>query len=122
MADITILDVSAGTASDVETTSGISALAEAQTVPCENGKDHRIGLIVRNADAQTATITIAAPASDGGVRKGLGDYTLTALAGKTYLVNLSDTSRFKDLSDNDIDVTATTTGTIGSVEIFAVQL
>lgn len=122
MADVTILDVSNGVASDVETTSGITAAAASQTVPCENGKETKLGLIIRNADNQTATVLIKAPASDGGVRKGLGDLTISALAGKTYLVNLSDTSRFKDLSDNDIDVTVTTQGTIGSVEIFAVQL
>lgn len=122
MADITILDVSNGVASDVETTSGITAAAAAQTVPCEKGKETKLGLIIRNADAQTATVTIKAPASDGGVRKGLGDLEIAALAGKTYLVNLSDTARFKDLSDNDIDVTVVTTGTIGSVEVFAVQL
>ena len=121
MADVTQFDISGGTTSAVVQISAITVATSAQTVPCEDGKDHKIALMVVNGDSSECTVTISA-ATDGGVRKALGDGTFTVAAGYQRLINLEDTSRYKDLSDNDIDVAVTTQGTIGNIDLYAIQL
>ena len=126
MADVTVFDVSGGNVGS-ETTSGITAGAAAQTVPCDNGKDSRLVLRVQNADA-TATAYVKVAAGDG-VRASLGAMTVEVAAGDTAYIPLFDTARFKVLADNDIDVALVDAGgdalegdILSDIQIEAVQL
>lgn len=125
MADVTIFNVSGGSI-DSAATSGISAGAAAQTVPC-SGKDSRLALRVQNGD-DTATAYVKIAAGDG-VRAALGDLTVAVAAGDTAYIPLFDTARFKVLSDNDIDVVlvdsegdALAGDVLSDIQIEAVQL
>jgi len=128
MADVRVLNVSAGSAASV-TTASIEAAAAAGTIPCEGGKDRRLAVWVKNGDDGSVKFTVKAPASGGGVRTALGDLAVTIAAGDETLIPLFDTARFKVMADNDIDYTLTDTsdgalesGELANVSIVAVQL
>ena len=118
MADISVLDVSQGTASDSIVTASITAASATQTIPYDSGKDGRLTLMLINDDNADATVILAA---GGGLRAPIGSLTYTSVAGETAVVNLSDSARYKVFADNDIDVGITTNGTIGSVFVLAIQ-
>lgn len=126
MADITIFNVCGGSV-DSAATSGISAGAAAQTVPCGHGKDSRLALRVQNGDAAaTAYVKIAA---GDGVRASLGDLTVAVAAGDTAYIPLFDTARFKALAGNtvgvalvDSDGEALVADVLSDIQIEAVQL
>jgi len=128
MADVTIIDVSGGSYASV-TTSGIVASAGAGQIPCENGKDQRLAVWVKNGDDESVKFTVQAPVSGGGVRASLGDLAVTIAAGDEALIPLYDTARFKVIADDHITFTLTDSadgalesGELANVTIVAVQL
>ena len=128
MADVSVLDVSGGSYDSI-TTSSIVASAATGQIPCENGKDHKMAVLVVNGDDEAVMFTVKAPASGGGVRSSLGDLEITIAAGDQALIPLFDTARFKVLADNDIDFALTDdeggaleAGELANVTIIAVQL
>ena len=102
MADVSVLNVSGGSYDSITTSSIVGSDATGE-IPCENGKDSRMAVLVINGDDEGIKFTVKAPASGGGVRSGLGDLVVTIAAGDQALIPLFDTARFKVLSDNDID-------------------
>ncbi len=127
MADIAILDVSGITDTDVGTTATLAgALAASQTVPC-GGKDTRLLVVVANGSATyAATVTVKAPTTGGGERVKLGDQAYEVAAGKTAIIDLSDSARFKELagaSAGKITITGAIAagGTIGDCKIWGIQ-
>jgi hypothetical protein len=121
MADITVFDISGVTAYANYTGSSISTGTAARTIPCENGKGYKLAVRVSNGSGSTLTATFKA-ASDGGVRTGLGDYTVSIADGQVYYYDMSDTARFKDLSDDDIDLQMETAGTAALVITECLQM
>lgn len=124
MAAIPVLNIAKAIATDAGLISAVEVdLAASQTIPC-TGKDHRLFLVVRNAAAAHAvTIVLDAPATDGGVRKSMGDLTYTVAAATDRVIDLSDTARYKTLSTNVITFTGAIAsgGTIGDCKVFAIQ-
>ncbi len=76
MADVSVLNVKNGSYNSI-TTSEIVGSAAAGTIPCDNGKDNRLAVLVTNADDEGIKFTVKAPTSGGGVRsswRSCGDY------------------------------------------------
>lgn len=128
MADVSVLNVKGGS-TDSLTTSAIVASDATGTIPCENGKDNRMAVLVKNGDDEGIKFTVVAPTSGGGVRASLGDLVVTITAGDEALIPLFDTARFKTLVNNDIDYElcgsddGVLDGTeLGNVTILALQL
>ena len=127
MADVSVLNVSGGSVDSI-TSSSTAATETTGQIPCENGKDNRMAVLVKNDDIAAITFTVKAPTSGGGVRSSLGDLKVDISAADQALIPLFDTARFKVLADNDIDFeisdyqTSGFTGTIGSISITAIQL
>ena len=128
MADVSVLNVKNGSYDSV-TTSEIAGSAAVGTIPCGNGKDNRLAVLVVNADDEGIKFTVKAPVSGGGVRSSLGDLVLTIDAGEQALIPLFDTARFKVIADNDIDYElcgsddgVLDAGELANVTIIAVQL
>lgn len=128
MADVSVLNIS-GNSYDSLTTSEIVAAAATGQIPCENGKDGRLAVYVKNADDEGIKFTLKAPSSGGGVRSCLGDLTVTIAAGDEALIPCFDTARFKVLADDDIDYAlcgsddgVLIAGELANVTIIAMQL
>lgn len=128
MADVSIFNVSAGSY-DSLTTSAIVASAATGTIPCENGKDNRMAILVINGDGSAIKFVAKAPTTGGGVRSSLGDLKIDIAAGDQALVPLFDTARFKVIADNDIDYALTDDSDValgatplGNVTLVAMQL
>ncbi len=128
MADVSVLNVKNGSYDSI-TTSEIVASAASGTIPCENGKDNRLAVLVVNADDEGIKFTVKAPTSGGGVRSSLGDLLVTIAAGDQALIPLFDTARFKVIADNDIvyelcgsDDGVLEPGELANVTILAAQL
>jgi len=126
MANVTIFSVSGGSTASAAT-SGITAGALAQTVPCGQGKDSRLALRVQNGDETTgAYVKVAA---GDGVRKSLGAMSVAVDTGETAYIPLFDTARFKALAGNVITVTLEDANgdpligdVLANIQIEAVQL
>lgn len=127
MADVSILNVKSGSY-DSLTTSAIVASAATGTIPCENGKDSRMAVLVKNGDAALVQFTLVAPTSGGGVRASLGNEEVEITGGDEALIPLFDTARFKRIASNDIEYLLTDTNggalttEIANVTIVAIQL
>lgn len=131
MADVSILNVSAGSYDSLET-SAIEASAATGTIPCENGKDNRMAVLVKNGDDEGIKFTVVAPTSGGGVRSSLGDLVVTIAAGYEALIPLFDTARFKKIVGEEKDTIdyelcgsddgVLDGGELGNVTIVAMQL
>lgn len=128
MADVSILDVSAGSY-DSLTTSTIVASAATGTIPCGSGKDTRLAVWVKNGDTAAIKLVVKAPSSGGGVRSSLGDMAVTVASGDEALIPLYDTARFKAMASGNIGYALTDTSDValgatplGNVTLVAVQL
>ena len=113
MADIKIFDVTDGAYDDAAATT--IAGATAFTIPFDANKMKHAALRVNNGGGQAVTVTVSA-GSTAGVRGGLGnaEYTI-ANAHVQYIPLSSDSARFLNLADDDIDIAMATTGTTASV-------
>lgn len=127
MADVSILNVREGSY-DSLTTSTIVASAATGTIPCGNGKDNRMAVLVKNGDAALVQFNLVAPTSGGGVRASRGNVEVEIAGGDEALIPLFDTARFKRIVSNDIEYSLTDTNggalttEIANVTIVAMQL
>ncbi|HEX3026806.1 MAG TPA: hypothetical protein VHR42_06225 [Clostridia bacterium] len=91
--------------------------------------DHRVTLIVKNANStagQDATVTLKA---GNGILSTLGDEAFTVPMGKTYAIPLSriDSARIKNLSGTNkgkvmVSTTVAASGVVGSVSIGVISV
>ena len=128
MADVSVLNVKNGSYDSI-TISEIVGSTATGTIPCDNGKDNRLAVLVINADDEGIKFTVKAPTSGGGVRSSLGDLVVTIDAADQALIPLFDTARFKVIADNDIeyelcgsDDGVLDTAELANVTILAMQL
>jgi hypothetical protein len=121
MADVVKFDLTQGVTNIGVLISGLTDGSASGTIPMENGKDAYATLMVLNLDTSAATITLK-EATNGGFRSALGDLEIDLVASTLYFINLNDSSRYKNLPDQDIDYTMTSEGTIGTIQLGMVQL
>jgi hypothetical protein len=121
MADVAKFDLTQGVTNIGVLISGLTDGSASGTIPMENGKDAYAVLMVLNLDTSAATITLK-EATNGGFRAPLGDLEIALAASTLYFINLNDSSRYKNLPDQDIDYTMTSEGTIGTIQLGMVQL
>jgi hypothetical protein len=121
MADVTQFDLTGGTAYANYTSASITTGTASVTIPCEDGKSFKMAVRIANGSGSTLTATFNSGAT-GGCRSSLGDYTQTIADGQTYYFNMSDTARFMNIPDQDIDLDLATAGTASLVVTETVQL
>lgn len=96
----------------------LTAGAASQTIVCD-AQDEKVGLLVLNTDAATATATIKAGT---GIRKDLGDISGTVAQNAYKVFGPFDSMRFKDMATNKITVELTGPATIANVKIAVIEL
>lgn len=122
MADLTNVVMARNTAKEITEENG----AASQTIALNNYPDD-IFLYIRNTDANSATITVTAPASPGrnAWQSDLGNVSQAVAQNEIFVFGPFDGARFKDAGE-DITVTITDadgsafSGTITNVKVAAV--
>ena len=131
MADVAKFDLTKGAGYDIlDTTTEIVAAAAAMTIDYTASK--RVLLYVKNADAAVDVyVTFKAPITNitGGIKREQGDYIVEVPLGDEAVFDLSETARYLNLTDKDIDVqfndsegTAVIAGVLSDITVFAINL
>lgn len=131
MADVAKYNLTKGAKYAIlDTATGIVAAAAAMTIDYTASK--KVLLYVKNADAAADVyVTFKAPTTNktGGVLRSQGDYIVEVPLGDEAVFDLSETARYLNLTDKDIDVqfndsegTAVVAGVLSDITVFAINL